>query len=81
MYAMICVDEFSRYKIVAFMARKSDATVMLRAIIAKYFVPTRLKIGVIRTDNGGGEFEETFQSLLAEYSIKHERTPAAHPAI
>ena len=53
---MLCVDDFSRYKIVAFMAKKSDATAVLRAITAKFFAPAGLNIGVIRTDNGG-EFQ------------------------
>ena len=77
-FAMLCVDDFSRYKIVAFMAKKSDATAVLRAIIAKYFAPAGLNIGVIRTDNGG-EFQGAFQSLLAELGIKHERTPPYTP--
>ena len=77
-FAMLCVDDFSRYKIVAIMAKKSDATAVLRAIIAKYFAPAGLNIGVIRTDNGG-EFKGAFQSLLAELGIKHERTPPYTP--
>ena len=77
-FAMLCVDDFSRYKIVAFMAKKSDATAVLRAIIARYFAPAGLNIGVIRTDNGG-EFQGAFPSLLAELGIKHERTPPYTP--
>ena len=49
---MLCVNDFSRYKIVAFMAKKSAATAVLRATIARYFAPAGLNIGVIRTDNG-----------------------------
>ena len=70
-FAMLCVDDFSRYKIVAFMAKTSDATAVLRA-------PAGLNIGVIRTDNGG-EFQGAFQSLLAELGIKHERIPPYTP--
>ena len=77
-FAMLCVDNFSRYKIVAFMPKTSDATVVLRAIIARYFAPSRLNISVIRTDNGG-ESQGAFQSLLAELGIKHERTPPYTP--
>ena len=36
-------------------------------------MPVGLNIGIIRTDNGG-EFQEAFQTLLAELGIKHERT-------
>ena len=75
---MLCVDDFSRYKIVAFMAKKSAATAVLRAITARYFTPAGLNIDVIQTDNGG-EFREAFQSLLAQLGIKHERTPPYTP--
>ena len=34
-FAMSCVDDFSRYKIVAFTAKKREATAALRAIIAR----------------------------------------------
>ncbi|CAM9731476.1 unnamed protein product [Ascophyllum nodosum] len=77
-FAMLCVDDFSRYKIVTLIAKKSDATAVLRAIIAKYFAPVGLNIGVIRTNNGG-EFQGAFQSLLAELGIRHERTPPYTP--
>ena len=72
-FSMLCVDDFWRNKIVAFMAKKSDATAVLGAIIARYFAPAGLSIGVMRTDNGG-EFQGALQSLLAELGIKHERT-------
>ena len=52
---MICVDDFSRFKIVRFL-KKSDVTAMLRSIIAEYISPADLKIGSIRTDEGG-EFQ------------------------
>ena len=77
-FSMLCVDDFSQYKIVAFVAKKSDATAVLRAILARYFSPIGLNIGVIRTDNGG-EFQGAFHSLLAELGIRHERTPPYTP--
>ena len=77
-FAMLYVDDFSRYNIVAFMAKTSDATAVLRAIIARYFAPAGLNIGVIRTDKGG-EFQGAFQSFFVELSIKHERTPPYTP--
>ena len=52
-FAMLCVDDFSPYKIVAFMAKTSDAMAVLRAIVARYFAPARQNIGAILTDNGG----------------------------
>ena len=78
-FAMLYVDDFSRYKIVAFIVKKSDATAVLRAIIARYFAPPELNIGVIIQTDNGGEFQGVFQSLLAELGIKHERTPPYTP--
>ena len=63
---------------VAFVAKTSDATAVFMAIIARYFAPAGLNIGVIRTDNGG-EFQGAFQPLLAKLGIKHERTPPYTP--
>ena len=77
-FAILCVDDFSRYKTIAFMAKTSDATAVLGAIITRYFAPAGLSIGVIRTGNGE-EFQGAFQSLLAELIIKHERTPPYTP--
>ena len=77
-FTMFCVVDFSRYKIVAFMTKKSYATAVLRAIIARYLAPAGLNIGVIRTDNGG-KFQGAFQSILTELGIKHERTPPYTP--
>ena len=67
-------DVFSRYKIVAFISRGSYATVIPRTIIARYFAPVELKIGVIRTDNGG-EVQGALSLLLANVSIRHDGTP------
>ena len=77
-FTMMCVDNLSQYKAVAFMAKESDATAVLRAIIDRYFASTGLNIGVILTDNGG-EFQRAFQSLFSGLGIKHERTPPYTP--
>ena len=72
------MDDLSRYKIVAFMAKTSDATAVLKAILARHFASVGLNIGVIWTDNGG-EFLGAFQSPLAELDIKHERASPYTP--
>ena len=77
-FAMLCMNDFSSYKTVPFIAKKSDATAVLRATFAGYFSPAGLNIGVIQIDNGG-EFQRTFQSLLAELDIRHECTPPYTP--
>ena len=38
-FAILCVDDISPYNIVALMAKTSDATAVLRAIIVRYFAP------------------------------------------
>ena len=72
---MICVDDFTRFKLVSFLKKKSDTAGALKDVIADYIKPAGLDIGAIRTDEGG-EFEGEFQRLLIELSIKHEHT---HP--
>lgn len=37
------LDNFLRYKLVTFIAKESDTTARLRAIIVEYFVTTELK--------------------------------------
>ena len=49
-YAMLCVDEFSRYKFVRFLSKKSDATEGLQDIINDEIAPQGLQIGTVRTD-------------------------------
>ena len=58
-YVIICLDEFSRFKIVRFL-KKGDAATALRNMIAEYITPAGLNIGSTRTDEGG-EFEGEFQ--------------------
>ena len=77
-YAMLCVDDFSRYKFVRFLRKKSDATEGLRDIINDDIAPQGLQIGIVRTD-GGGEFDGQFQTFLSERGIKRERTPPHTP--
>ena len=76
-YVMICVDDFSRIKIVRFL-KKGDASAALRNIIVEYTTPAGLKIGSNRTDEGG-EFEGEFQQVLDSHGITHEFTPPDTP--
>ena len=62
-YAMLCVDDFTRFKFTRFLKQKSDAANELRELVAKHTAPAGIKIGTVRTD-GGREFEVEFQSLL-----------------
>ena len=75
---MLCVDDYSRFKIVRFLKHKNQVAGALEDIIASHISPAGLKIGIIRTD-GGGEFEGEFQDLLNNLGIKHEKTPPYSP--
>ena len=77
-YAMLCVDEFTRFKLICFLKHKSDTAKELRELVAEHIAPAGIKIGTVRTD-GGGEFEGEFQSLLKELGIKRETTPPHTP--
>ena len=72
-YAMLCVDDFTRFKFIHFFKHKSVAAKELRELVAEHIAPADIKIGSVRTD-GGGEFEGKFQSLLKELGIKRETT-------
>ena len=76
-YVMTCVDDLPRFKIVRFLKKKSNATAALRNVIAEYITPVGLKIGSIRTDEGG-EFEGEFQQVLDSHD-NHEFTPPDTP--
>ena len=77
-YAMLCVDDFTRFKFIRFLKHKSDAAKELRELVAEHIAPSGIKIDTVRTD-GGGEFEGEFQSLLKELGIKRETTPTHTP--
>ncbi|CAN0255387.1 unnamed protein product, partial [Ascophyllum nodosum] len=77
-YAMLCVDDFTRFTFIRFLKHKNDAAKEFREPFAEYIAPAGIKIGTVRTD-GGGEFERKCQSLLTELGIKHETTPPHIP--
>jgi len=73
-YAMLCVDDFSTYKFVRFLSKKSDATEELQVLINDEIDSQGLQISIVRTD-GGREFDGRFQTFLGKRGIKRERTP------
>ena len=58
-YAVIFVDDCTRFKVVKFVKNNSDTTTALLSLIANYITPQKLSIKCIRTDNEG-EFEGEF---------------------
>ena len=77
-YAMLCVDDFTRFKFIRFLKHKSGAAREHRELVAEHIAPSGIKIGTVRTD-GGGEFDGKIQSLLKELGIKRETTPPHTP--
>ena len=77
-YAMLCVDDFTRFKFIRLLKHKSDAAKELRELVAEHTAPAGIKIGTVPTD-GGGEFEGEFQLLLKELGVKREMTPPHTP--
>ena len=77
-YAMLCVD--------ASPALSSFASSSIKVTLRKSFANSSrntspsagIKVGTVRND-GGGEFEGEFQSLLQELGIKRETTPPHTP--
>ncbi|CAM9225382.1 unnamed protein product, partial [Ascophyllum nodosum] len=74
-YAMLCVDDFTRFTFIRFLKHKSDAAKEIRELVVEHIAPAGIKIGTVRTD-GRREFEGEFQSFLKELGIKRETT---HP--
>ena len=73
-YAMLCVDDFSRFKLIRFHKHKSDAAKELREFVAEHVAPAGIKISTVRTD-GGREFGGEVQSPLKQLGIKREMIP------
>ena len=64
-YAVLCVDDFTRFQFIRLLKHKSDAAKELYELVAEHIAPAGIKIGTVRTDDGG-KFEGEFQSLLKE---------------
>ena len=77
-YAMLCVDNFTRFKFIRFLKHTSDAAKEPRELVAEHIAPAGIKIGTVCTD-AGGEFEGGFQLLLKELGIKRDMTPPHTP--
>ena len=78
-YVMICVDDFTRFKIVSFLKKKSDTAGALKDVIADYIKPAGLDIGAIRTDEGG-EFEGEFNDCSSSSRSSTNTHPLTPPS-
>ena len=77
-YAMLCVEDFVRFKFICFLKHKSGAAKELHELVTEHIAPAGIKIGTVRTD-GGGELEGELQSLPKELGIKRETTSSHTP--
>ena len=75
---LIFVGDYTSFKVVKSIRKKSDATVTLLLLNTDYIIPQELSIECIRTGNGG-EFKEAFQCQLGWHSITYEHTPPNTP--
>ena len=71
-YVITFTDDYSRFRFVFFMARKSESLVMFMQFQAIAVGESGEEIGTLRTD-GGGEYKSAeFESYLTKNKINHE---------
>ena len=68
------VDDYSRSCVVYFMAHKSDTFAMFQEFHAKVTGESGERIGVLKTDGGGGYRSRRFAEYLRRHQIAHEVT-------
>jgi hypothetical protein len=76
-YFLLGTDDFSRWRVVKFLHKKSDAPKMfedIRAEFERHFSEKNYKIGAIRTDNGGEFTSAEFLSALRSDGIQAQTT-------
>jgi hypothetical protein len=76
-YFLLGTDDFSRWRVVKFLHKKSDAPKMfeeIRADFERHFSEKNYKIGAIRTDNGGEFTSAEFLSALRSDGIQAQTT-------
>lgn len=78
-YALVVVDEFSKFCEVSTLRTKDQAAQRLVEIITKWERATGRKVMRLRTDRGGEFMSEELQLPLRSMGIVHEPTPAHSP--
>ncbi|CAM9329135.1 unnamed protein product, partial [Sphacelaria rigidula] len=76
-YVMLFVDDYSCFKIIRFLKKKDNTTAVLEDIVATHMAPAGVKIGIIRTDDGG-EHHESFKTSTTSWAPS-VRTPSHIP--
>ncbi|KAL1526394.1 hypothetical protein AB1Y20_015107 [Prymnesium parvum] len=81
-YALILVDDYSRFKSVKFLQAKSDAPSAVRSFVSELNAGLRTRsvapirvVGTLHTDNAGEFLSREFAELLDESLISHTTCP------
>ena len=78
-YFCVFVDDYSGFAAVYALKRKSDQEEAFRQFKAWAETQTEYKIKKVRSDRGGEYLSETFQTMLREYGIEHDKTMPGTP--
>ena len=81
-YALVVVDDHSRFKAIRFLRRKSEALRAMRSVVATFnakmsqgsSAPVRV-VGSLHTDNAGEFLSREFQEFTDEGSLAHTTCP------
>ena len=78
-YFCVFVDDYSGFAAVYALKRKSDQEEAFRQFKAWAETQMEYKIKKVRSDRGGEYLSETFQTMLREYGIEHDKTMPGTP--
>jgi transposase InsO family protein len=75
-YALVVIDDYSRWCVVRILKRKSDAKFELQAILNMLVTMCGEKVHTLRTDRGGEYVNSEMQEYLQEKGIIHQQSIA-----
>lgn len=78
-YAVLCKDEYSGYRMIAFVSNKSDIVDEVKLCISMAELETKNRVRQIITDNGTEYKNEQLSSFLKNHGISHEFSVAYTP--
>lgn len=71
-YILVCVDDYSRYRLVEFLREKSDTFSVFRVLCLRLEVEKESRVKAIRSDHGR-EFEnQEFIEICGGKGVRHE---------
>ncbi|CAN0510010.1 unnamed protein product, partial [Discosporangium mesarthrocarpum] len=78
-YAMVIVDDASRYAGISLLKKKNDAVEALRKWHKSTVIPAGVKVDFVRHDPGGEFQGGAFEELLQEMGARNEETNTGTP--